>query len=1153
MTFSRTISPNEKSYLAIRSLVPPFAIQLVFSAAPGSAIVNEDRLSEAVHNVGDFIPGTRLVARGGLWVDSGISPPVVAIPARHGEDDNDVNAPWTRRPLHPRAGPTCELLILEDSNSLVFRAFHGVMDGKGVMLWAENVFRALRGEPLIRCESRETDWDLVRRIMPAGTQSGNVKPKDPDMAWNVGKPNGEMVFARISVKGSHSALIAKFAGVLAGQTDVPEAGLRFLVPVDMRRHDSRLATESTGNLTMPIFLDVHPNQRWETLQRTLLGLLSTKAELQPSGMESLAQFTPRRALKHAIRLSDRMSRQSNKNIASGFLSHLGRLRVEDFAFSRPNDESSDTSNEWRCASAWSLPTPSPMMPLCVTMLETGRNVEIVAAIFNDKASKREEWLHRVLKTVATELEQGIDRQKSESSEAVPKGQDDHQTPPSHATLQMCPTIASPYNAPTPLLPEASMISEVIRNAKARGDETPAVLYRQVDDPFVFADQTDSASSIYSTMSFADLLGHARRLAQYLHGRYMAPGAQGQSSIAIWLPRTPSAVISILATWMLGYPFVPLDPEHPDERVSWIIGNAESKVVLTDSTGCRRLQSMDLQTSVVNVEAGIWNSDPEFGEGDSSATWNQAKGTDVAYIIYTSGSSGKPKGVLVSHSNVLAYLQSVNQLYTGGNAADYRYVLFTPLSFDLSITCLLLPLLTGGSIVLIKESGLPGVRRALQDRPAHRGNAIKLTPTHIDLAYGLDVARAPEKDLWKLAVIGGENLQISTLRKLRSLLGAECTIVNEYGPTEATVGCVVKVVSPLDYADEGPETPRSVPIGLPLGGTSVRLVEPNSLDSVPAGRPGEMVIFGPQVAQGYIGVDSTSFFQSPDGQRGYRTGDLAAWVPASTEGESCEGGKWEIAYLGRIDKQVKISGYRVEVDEIAAILDRCSLQDIYGDQEDLSVGATLAFEQAVVTAAKSTPRGGASDDSETVLVTYVVPSQALPPAWSSITPPQVKAFLRRRLPKHMVPAVVVVVPNIPVTINGKLDVSGIPWTLDVHEATPTESETPSSDFLSVLQAVWATVLSTPVSGEMVQKYDYHELGGDSLSLLRMLQLLEARIRTGISDEQLPQPAAPKSALSREKACPSFFEICVENGVLEKPSFERLAAAAETYVKQFDLMP
>ncbi|KAI8919210.1 hypothetical protein DFJ77DRAFT_508106 [Powellomyces hirtus] len=1110
--FERVISPNEKGYLAIRSLSPPLVIQFVFAATVDSPAVDVQRLTEAVVSVGQVMPGTRLLAKGGMWMDSGIAPSVVLIDEKV-EVDN-VNAEWTKRPLHPRQGPTCEVLVLTASNSIVFRAFHGVTDGKGIELWARNVFRALRGETLVPCESRETDWELVQRIMPVATKVGSIKPQAADMARAHGKPlaktgkkNEECgtVYVKRSITGMHPGLVAKIAAILA-EDDV-KGNTRYMIPVDMRRHDATLASSCTSNLSMPIFIQVSAGTPWQSVQSSLLTQLSQKAELKPSGMEPLAQNIPRRVFKHAVRLSEAMSRRTNKYLASGFLSHLGRMNVNDFS---EGDE--QERKGWKCASVWSLPTLAAMIPLALCMVEVAGGVQLVAAVQKDEAGKRAIWLESILEKVATALEHMKTPLRSKTPGSAHGSESEGSTLFEIETTQhVCPVIASPYPAPN-VSEDATVISEIAKQCRAIIEDTPALVYRS--SSVTANSEQKELSNQYDTLSYRDMMRRTRCFAHTLNG-YLGQKAQRKAPIAILLPRTPTAIISILATWMAGSPFVPLDPEHPDDRLRLIIEDSGCVAVISNHIGKARLQNMGVQSVVVDAEEDMLamaNEDVDFAPAVSLT------GEDVAYIIYTSGTTGKPKGVLCTHSNVLSYLLSVAPLYTKGAPKSCRYVLFTPLSFDLSITCLLLPLLTGGSIVLIEESGLPGARRALQDRPLHGGNIIKLTPTHLDLAFGLNIIE--NNVSWRLAVVGGEDLQMSTLHKARSVLGSEVVIVNEYGPTESTVGCVIKVVKPDDYPRTGATAHRSVPIGVPVGGSSVQLVEPKTLDLVRLGQQGEIVIFGPQVAKGYLGRTAEAFVEV-DGQRGYRTGDLGSWVVADgTDGTAAD---CELVCHGRADGQVKISGFRVETGEITAVLQKWTVEDLNPEVAAAAPG-TAVLAQCVVGSSKL-DRNGAS---ETVLVAYVVPSSTL-----SVSSPQVKSYLRRKLPKHMVPSVVMVMADIPVTLNGKLDVSAIPLTMDDGPADATTRDYAS--LTCIIRSIWSSVLCIPVTDDMLHTSDFHALGGDSLSLLRMLQMVEAKV----TDTRGPFQKV-------------FFELCVEHGVLEHPSVDRILKALEVCLGGVDLV-
>src|SRR5688572_7611074 len=234
--FRRRISPNERLYLAGERLSPPFAIQVFVE---GEGAIDIDQLRRAVAAASRACPGVRLIAKGKYWVDTGESPRVRAIgPIR---DLTVENAPFLWDRLDPHTGPTCEVLLHRgERTTLVFRAFHGVMDGRGVLLWVHEVFRALRGEAAVGADATETDLGLLERLGPVTRRTGlrfdTPSPVAPASAGAV--RDTEFLWHRRTVQGGHAGLVAKLAAVLADAADAPST--RVMVPVDLRRHDPLL-------------------------------------------------------------------------------------------------------------------------------------------------------------------------------------------------------------------------------------------------------------------------------------------------------------------------------------------------------------------------------------------------------------------------------------------------------------------------------------------------------------------------------------------------------------------------------------------------------------------------------------------------------------------------------------------------------------------------------------------------------------------------------------------------------------------------------------------------------------------------------------------------------------------------------------------------
>ncbi|EWM13744.1 amino acid adenylation domain-containing protein [Kutzneria sp. 744] len=342
--------------------------------------------------------------------------------------------------------------------------------------------------------------------------------------------------------------------------------------------------------------------------------------------------------------------------------------------------------------------------------------------------------------------------------------------------------------------------------------------------------------------------------------------------------------------------------------------------------------------------------------------------DPAYLIYTSGSTGRPKCVEVEHRNLSTFTDWAIRVY--GVHRGTRFPLFTSLAFDLSNTAVFLPALAGGSVALVRAELDHLVLRDMLVRSG--ANALKLTPTHLDLIGRLGLR--PEG--YETVIAGGELLHGAVAHRAQRAFGNGCRIFNEYGPTETTVGCMTRLFDPVRDSDRA-----SVPIGVPTDNTRIYLLD-KAGRFVEPGTVGEIHITGAQVARGYRGNPELTlerFVELADGTRAYRSGDLARVLPSG-----------ELESVGRYDEQLKINGYRIEPGEVAYALEQ---------------------HPAVVRAHAMGLARSATGGKE--LAAFAVLAE----------PVQVEALLnhlRGLLPGYLVPATLLVVPQLPTTQNGKID-------------------------------------------------------------------------------------------------------------------------------------
>ncbi|MGO4417577.1 condensation domain-containing protein, partial [Streptomyces sp. MCAF7] len=458
--------------------------------------------------------------------------------------------------------------------------------------------------------------------------------------------------------------------------------------------------------------------------------------------------------------------------------------------------------------------------------------------------------------------------------------------------------------------------------------------------------------------------------------------------------------------------------------------------------------------------------------------------DRAYVIYTSGSTGRPKGVAVEHRTVDNYLAFARAAYPG---LATQALVHSPPSFDLTVTGIFGPLTSGGLVRVVDLDDFDAPPGAEGDGPAF----VKATPSHLPVLVASDAWYSPTGEL----VIGGEQLTGEALAAWRAR-HPQVTVVNEYGPTEATVGCVEHRLEPGDPLPRG-----AVPIGRPVPGARIYVLDP-WLRPVPAGIPGELYIGGEVLARGYVGrpgLTAGRFVADPFGAPGgrmYRTGDIAWWRPDGS-----------VVYGGRADDQVKVRGYRIELGEIEAV-----------------VGSDPAVAQ--VAAAVREDRPGAPR-----LVAYVVAAPG-----RDAEPAALAERIAAKLPAYMLPSAFVTLPALPLSPNGKVDRAALP------EPDPAEPTTPprqaagetgatrpdpearagararaEQDAVATLTGLFAQVLGADKVGA---SDDFFSLGGDSITVIQLVaRAREAGLRFTPKQVFTHRTADALAAFLRQEARPT----------------------------------
>lgn len=522
----------------------------------------------------------------------------------------------------------------------------------------------------------------------------------------------------------------------------------------------------------------------------------------------------------------------------------------------------------------------------------------------------------------------------------------------------------------------------------------------------------------------------------------------ESRVGLLLDRGVDLVAAVLAVLTVGATYVPLDRREPPGRLAAMLDDADATLVLTDRGGEAPGAA---ELGVPSLKIGDLPHVDDLVALSAGARW-RPRADNAAYIIFTSGSTGRPKGVTVTHGGLANYLAWAVRTYDVAERGDAPLV--SSLRFDLSVTTLLCPLVTGRSITLVPEGDeLDVLARVLRD-PAQLG-LVKLTPSHLEALHrSMPLGRT----LAALhLVVGGESLQGRSVAAWRDRLPG-VHITNEYGPTETVVGCCTYTV------DDGTDLSGTVPIGRPIDRTELHVLDRALMPVVP-GAVGELYVSGAGIARGYVNrPDSTAErfvanpYASTPGSRMYRTGDL---VRLRRDGE--------LECLGRTDTQVKIRGFRVELQEIESVL--TSLVDV---------------AEAVVLMRDDLP-------GDPALVAYVSPPGTGPACGTADLVDRLRGELSATLPEYMIPQTWVVLDELPLVANGKVDRRALPIPDDACPEpggwNGEDGNAPATPLEELVAGVWADVLDLSTVG---RDQSFLDLGGHSLLATRAV----ARIRDAL---------------------------------------------------------
>ncbi len=528
------------------------------------------------------------------------------------------------------------------------------------------------------------------------------------------------------------------------------------------------------------------------------------------------------------------------------------------------------------------------------------------------------------------------------------------------------------------------------------------------------------------ITYRQLNCQANQLADRLH----QIGVTADVLVGILVERSIELLVGLLGILKAGGAYVPLDPSYPPARLGFMLADAGVEILVTRS---------ELLAAIPSDLAQVVCLDLDWQQGEDYCPENIDRGChsqQLAYVLYTSGSTGQPKGVAIEHRNVVNFLLSMR--HAPGIKPEDTLAAVTTISFDIAALELYLPLIVGAKVVIVTREIAIDANLLLATLQQYQTTILQATLA----TWQLLLAGGWDRSYPLKALCGGEALPAVLAHQI---LATGSELWNLYGPTETTIWSTIYQVSATKSVTSSDET--LISIGRPIANTQTYILN-HQLQPVPIGVPGELYLGGAGLCRGYLhrpDLTAAKFISHPfstaTSARLYQTGDLARY---SSDGK--------IEFLGRIDDLVKIRGFRIELGEIETALSQHS-----------------AISQAVVMAREINP-------GDRSLIAYIVPHQDSAP-----TPNECRSFLRDKLPEYMIPAVFVLLETLPLTANGKIDRRALP----IPERTSLEPAstfvTPTDGLELQLTKMWERVLGI---GSIGTSDNFFDLGGHSLLAVRL---------------------------------------------------------------------
>lgn len=550
-----------------------------------------------------------------------------------------------------------------------------------------------------------------------------------------------------------------------------------------------------------------------------------------------------------------------------------------------------------------------------------------------------------------------------------------------------------------------------------------------------------------SLSYKELNERANQLARKLREK----GVQADRIVGIMVNRSFEMIIGILGVLKAGGAYLPIDPVYPADRIQFMLEDSSSHILLSQK---KFIEGIHYEGDYINLD----ERDIYAGDDSNPAIINSSR--DLAYVIYTSGSTGTPKGVMIEHGAVCNFIRGISEKI---DFSEGKTILaLTTISFDIFVMETLLPLSRGLSVVIADESQQKNPKLLNELIIQNHVDMLQSTPSGMQLLLRYDEELQGLKYL-KEIMVGGEPFPTSLLERLKRLSNAK--IYNLYGPTEATVWSTLKDVSLCS----------SINIGKPICNTQIYIVDENS-GLQPVTEEGELCIAGDGLARGYLNrpeLTEEKFVANPfnPGSKMYRTGDLVQWLPDGN-----------IEFLGRIDNQIKLNGYRIELEEI-----------------EYQLLKHHSIKEAVVIAKEG-------KEGNKFLCAYFMSDIELQDT-------VLKEYLSKSLPQYMIPPYFMRLENFPLTPNGKMDRKCLPEiqnneTYGVNEEQQITEDSEEHEIEARVKTIIRASIDIQIQEDRINlKNRFSDFGIDSLLYIKIVVLIENEFGLKFDDDALNMETFP----------------------------------------------